>query len=54
LPLFIEEKLAGIIAVADTLRQNAKQVIDEVKRGGKRSDIDEWWQWEDCKGLSFA
>jgi Cu+-exporting ATPase len=33
--VFIEEKLAGLIAVADTLRENAKQVIDELKRDVK-------------------
>jgi P-type Cu+ transporter len=33
--VFIEDELAGIIAVADTLRENVKEVIDEVKQGGK-------------------
>jgi len=31
----LNDNLAGIIAVADTLRDNAKQVIDEIKRMGK-------------------
>jgi P-type Cu+ transporter len=30
--IFVESKLAGLIAVADTLRENAKYVIDEIKR----------------------
>jgi P-type Cu+ transporter len=30
--VFVEDKLAGIIAVADTLRENAKYMIDEIKR----------------------
>jgi len=30
--VFVESKLAGLIAVADTLRENAKYVIDEIKR----------------------
>ena len=30
--VFIEDKLAGLIAVADTLRENAKYMIDEIKR----------------------
>jgi P-type Cu+ transporter len=29
--IFVESKLAGLIAVADTLRENAKYVIDEIK-----------------------
>ena len=29
--VFIEHKLAGLIAVADTLRENAKYMIDEIK-----------------------
>jgi Cu+-exporting ATPase len=33
--VFIEDELAGIIAVADTLRENARQVIDEIKEEGK-------------------
>jgi len=28
----VEDKLAGVIAVADTLRENAKYMIDEIKR----------------------
>ncbi|MFZ0512110.1 MAG: HAD-IC family P-type ATPase [Candidatus Nitrosopolaris sp.] len=30
--IFVEYKLAGLIAVADTLRENAKYMIDEIKR----------------------
>jgi P-type Cu+ transporter len=30
--ILVEDKLAGLIAVADTLRKNAKYVIDEIKR----------------------
>jgi P-type Cu+ transporter len=30
--VFIEHELAGLIAVADTLRENAKSMIDEIKR----------------------
>ncbi|MDQ6863409.1 MAG: copper-translocating P-type ATPase, partial [Thermoproteota archaeon] len=30
--IFVEDKLAGLIAVADTLRENAKSMIDEIKR----------------------
>jgi P-type Cu+ transporter len=30
--VFIESKLAGLIAVADTLRENARYMIDEIKR----------------------
>ena len=30
--IFVEDKLAGLIAVADTLRENAKCMIDEIKR----------------------
>lgn len=29
--IFVEDKLAGLIAVADTLRENAKHMIDEIK-----------------------
>jgi Cu+-exporting ATPase len=29
--IFVEDKLAGLIAVADTLRENAKYMIDEIK-----------------------
>lgn len=34
--VFIEDKLAGIIAVGDTLRENARRVIDEIKQDGKK------------------
>ena len=34
--IFVDDKLAGIIAVADTLRTNAKEVVEEIKRGGKQ------------------
>jgi Cu+-exporting ATPase len=34
--LFVNDKLAGIIAIADTLRENAKHVIDEIKASGKQ------------------
>jgi len=34
--IFVEDKLAGLIAVADTLRENAKHMIDEIKRLEKR------------------
>jgi Cu+-exporting ATPase len=30
--IFVEDKFAGLIAVIDTLRQNAKYMIDEIKR----------------------
>ena len=30
--IFVEDKLTGLIAVADTLRENAKYMIDEIKR----------------------
>jgi Cu+-exporting ATPase len=30
--ILVEDKLAGLIAVADTLRENAKYMIDEIKR----------------------
>jgi Cu+-exporting ATPase len=30
--ILVEDKLAGLIAVADTLRDNAKHTIDEIKR----------------------
>jgi len=33
--VFVNDKLAGIIAVADTLRENAKDVIAEIKHAGK-------------------
>jgi Cu+-exporting ATPase len=34
--VFVNDKLAGIIAIADTLRRNAKHVIDEIKAAGKQ------------------
>jgi Cu+-exporting ATPase len=38
--IFVEDKLAGVIAVADTLRENAKYMIDEIKRmEGKKYNI---------------
>ena len=33
--IFVNDKLAGIIAVADTLRENAKAIIEEIKHAGK-------------------
>lgn len=33
--VFTEDKLAGVIAVADTLRDNARSIVDELKRSGK-------------------
>lgn len=33
----VEDKLAGIIAVADTLRENAKYMIEEIKRMKKKN-----------------
>lgn len=30
--VFVEEKLAGLIAVADTLRENAKYIVDGIKK----------------------
>ena len=36
--IFVEDKLTGIIAVADTLRENAKYMIDEIKRNGTKQD----------------
>jgi Cu+-exporting ATPase len=35
--VLVEDKLAGIIAVADTLRENAKYAIDEIKRMKKKN-----------------
>jgi Cu+-exporting ATPase len=32
----VNNKLAGIIAIADTVRENAKHVIDEIKAAGKQ------------------
>ena len=38
--IFVEDRLAGVIAVADTLRENAKYMIDEIKRmEGKKYNI---------------
>jgi Cu+-exporting ATPase len=37
--VFIKDKLVGIIAVADTLRENAKDVIDEIRHMKKKYDI---------------
>lgn len=34
--VFVNDKLAGIVAVGDTLRENAKHVIDEIKAAGKQ------------------
>lgn len=34
--VFVNDKLAGIIAIADTVRENAKHVIDEIKAAGKQ------------------
>ncbi len=34
--LFVDDRLAGLIAVADTIRNNAKIVIDEIKHSGKQ------------------
>jgi Cu+-exporting ATPase len=33
--VFVEDKLAGLIAVADTLRENAKYIVDEIKKMNK-------------------
>lgn len=33
--VFTEDKLAGVIAVADTLRDNARSIVDELKSSGK-------------------
>lgn len=33
--VFIDDRLAGLIAVADTIRNNAKSIIDEIKHSGK-------------------
>ena len=30
--IFVEDQLAGLMAVADTLRENTKNMIDEIKR----------------------
>jgi Cu+-exporting ATPase len=37
--VFIEDKLVGLLAVSDTLRENAKQVIAEIRRNMKKKDI---------------
>src|ERR1051325_3709154 len=37
--VFIEDKLAGLIAVADTLRDNAEHVIAEIQHNMKKNDI---------------
>ncbi|MGC1134078.1 MAG: HAD-IC family P-type ATPase [Nitrososphaeraceae archaeon] len=33
--IFVEGKFAGLIAVADTLRENAKYIVDEIKKMNK-------------------
>lgn len=35
--IFVEERLAGLIAIADTLRDNAKYMVNEIKN--MRKDI---------------
>jgi Cu+-exporting ATPase len=37
--VFIEDQLVGLMAVADTLRENAKQVIDEIQHNMKNKVI---------------
>ena len=37
--VFIEDKLGGLLAVSDMLRENAKQVIAEIRRNMKKKDI---------------
>ena len=37
--VFIEDKLVGLLAVSDMLRENAKQVIAEIRRNMKKKDI---------------
>jgi P-type Cu+ transporter len=37
--VFIEDQLVGLIAIADTLRENAKQVIDEIQHNLKDKEI---------------
>ncbi|MGC2426078.1 MAG: copper-translocating P-type ATPase [Nitrososphaeraceae archaeon] len=37
--VFVEDKLAGLIAVADILRENAKQVIDKIQYNMKKEVI---------------
>jgi P-type Cu+ transporter len=34
--VFVDDRLAGLIAIADTIRNNAKSVIGEIKYSGKR------------------
>jgi Cu+-exporting ATPase len=34
--VFVDNRLAGVLAVADTIRDNAKSVIDEIKDSGKQ------------------
>jgi Cu+-exporting ATPase len=37
--VFIGDKLVGLSAVSDTLRENAKQVIAEIRRSMKKKDV---------------
>ena len=37
--VFIEDKLVGLLAVSDMSRENAKQVIAEIRRNMKKKDI---------------
>jgi P-type Cu+ transporter len=37
--VLIEDQLVGLIAIADTLRENAKQVINEIKHNMKNKEI---------------
>jgi Cu+-exporting ATPase len=37
--VFVEDKLAGLIAVADTLRDNAEHVIAEIQHNMRKNDI---------------
>jgi len=37
--VFVEDKLVGLIAVADTLRDNAEHVIDEIQHNMKKKDV---------------
>ena len=37
--VFVEDKLAGLIAVADTLRDNAEHVIAEIQHNMKKKDV---------------
>lgn len=37
--VFIEDKLVGLLAVSDMLRENAKQVNAEIRRNMKKKDI---------------